>query len=78
MEHGIDCLPCSGANIITDLFRKPLKHLTCTMTSNQDLALYGVSRAKDWVSVNRGVDRKNRIVLWPLQVEEAHILNKPI
>ena len=29
-------------------------YLTCTMISSVDLAHYGVSRAKDWVSVNCG------------------------
>ena len=29
-------------------------YLTCTMISNVDLAHYGVSRAKDWVSVHCG------------------------
>ena len=27
-------------------------YLTCTMISSVDIAYYGVSRAKDWVSVN--------------------------
>ena len=27
-------------------------YLTCTMISGVDLACYGVSRAKDWVSVD--------------------------
>ena len=29
-------------------------YLTCTMISSVDLAQYGVSRAKDWVSVDCG------------------------
>ena len=29
-------------------------YLTCTMISNVDLAHYGASRAKDWVSVDCG------------------------
>ena len=29
-------------------------YLTCTMISSVDLAHYGVSRAKDWVSVDCG------------------------
>ena len=29
-------------------------YLTCTTISNVDLAHYGVSRAKDWVSVDCG------------------------
>ena len=33
-------------------------YLTCTIISSVDLAEYGVSRAKDWVSVDCGT-RKN-------------------
>ena len=29
-------------------------YLTCTMISSVDFAYYGVSRAKDWVSVDCG------------------------
>ena len=29
-------------------------YLTCTMICNVDLAHYGISRAKDWVSVDCG------------------------
>ena len=29
-------------------------YLTCTTITSVDLAHYGVSRAKDWVSVDRG------------------------
>ena len=29
-------------------------YLTCTIISSVDLAHYGVSHAKDWVSVNSG------------------------
>ena len=31
---------------------KTMLYLTCTMIHNVDLAHYGVSRAKDWVSVD--------------------------
>ena len=31
-----------------------MRYLTCTMISSVDLAHYGVSRAKDWVSVDCG------------------------
>ena len=30
--------------------------LTCTMISSVDLAHYGVSHAKDWVSVDSGIN----------------------
>ena len=36
-------------------------YLTCTTITNVDLAHYGVSRTKDWVSVNCGTNG-NRIV----------------
>ena len=29
-------------------------YLTCTMVSSEDLAHYGISRAKDWISVDCG------------------------
>ena len=31
-------------------------YLTCTMISSVDLAHYGISRAKDWVSVDCGTN----------------------
>ena len=34
-------------------------YLTCTTTTSVDLAHYGVSRAKDWVSVDCGTTRFN-------------------
>ena len=36
--------------------------LTCTMISSVDLAHYGVSHAKDWVSVDCGTMKVNYIV----------------
>ena len=33
-------------------------YLTCTTISSVDLAYYGVSRAKDWVSVDCGTNTK--------------------
>ena len=35
-------------------------YLTCTMISGVDLACYGVSHAKDWVSVDAGTMFKNK------------------
>ena len=32
-------------------------YLTCTMISSVNLACYGVSRAKDWVSVDYGTSK---------------------
>ena len=34
-------------------------YLTCTMISNVDLAHYGMSHAKDWVSVDCGTNYFN-------------------
>ena len=37
-------------------------YLTCTMISSVDLAHYGVSRVKDWVSVDYGTkEEKNPV-----------------
>ena len=33
-------------------------YLTCTIISSVDLALYGVSHAKDWVSVDCGTNEQ--------------------
>ena len=35
-------------------------YLTCTMISSVVLACYGVSRAKDWVSVDYGTKNKKK------------------
>ena len=35
-------------------------YLTCIMISSVDLAHYGVSRAKDWVSVDCGTMNQHR------------------
>ena len=40
--------------IIDPTGAQTMLYLTCTMISSVDLALYGVSRAKDWVSVDYG------------------------
>ena len=34
-------------------------YLTCTTITSVDLAHYGISRAKDWVSVNCGTMNEN-------------------
>ena len=36
-------------------------YLTCTMISIEDLACYGVSRAKDWVFVDCGTSSQYNI-----------------
>ena len=39
-------------------------YLTCTMISSVDLACYGISRAKDWISVDCGTIFIYTIVLY--------------
>ena len=43
-----------GEIIIDRAGAQTMLYLTCTMISSVDLAHYGVSRAKDWVSVDCG------------------------
>ena len=43
-----------GEIIIDRKGAQTMLYLTCTMISCVDLAYYGVSRAKDWISVDRG------------------------
>ena len=38
-------------------------YLTCTTITSVDLAYYGVSRVKDWVSVDCGTKRMRVVVL---------------
>ena len=40
--------------LLTIQAAQTMLYLTCTMISSVDLACYGVSRAKDWVSVDCG------------------------
>ena len=39
-------------------------YLTCTMISYEDLAYYGISRAKDWVSVYCGTSSNETHILF--------------
>ena len=51
------CAPVRRDNPRGDIDRtgaQIILYLTCTMISNVGLAHYGVSRAKDWVSVDCG------------------------
>ena len=45
-------------------------YLTCTMISSVELANYGVSYAKDWVSVNCGTIPYNLTVMKPGHVAQ--------
>ena len=43
-----------SSGIVDRTGAQTMLYLTCTMISSVDLAYYGVSRAKYWVSVNSG------------------------
>ena len=46
-------------------------YLTCTMISSVDLAHYGVSRAKDQVSVDCGTANSGDLLLtWNIRVQD--------
>ena len=48
-------------------------YLTCTTITSVDLAHYGVSRAKDWVSVDCGTNYNILLVLKLLGEDGFHI-----
>ena len=53
-----------------------MPHLTCTTISSADLAHYGVSRAKDWVSVDCGTRQVKCEEIWKFflnTVQRQHI-----
>ena len=53
------CLTCtmiSGGGVIDRTGAQTMLCLTCTMISSVDLAHYGVSRAKDYVSVDCSIN----------------------
>ena len=45
---------------------KPCPYLTCTMISSVDLAHYGISHAKDRISVDCGTSQDNCEEIWKL------------
>ena len=49
-------------------------YLTCTTITRVDLAHYGVSRAKDWVSVDCGT-KTNKSSVMSLYIEKYKLLN---
>ena len=53
---------CSG--IIDHIGAQTMPHLTCTMISSVDLAHYGVSHAKDRISVDCGTRQDNCEEIW--------------
>ena len=48
-----------SSGIIDRTGAQTMPYLTCTMISSVDLAHYGVSPAKDWVSVDCGTRQDN-------------------
>ena len=46
-----EIIPSFSEWIIDRTGAQTMLYLTCTMVSSEDLAQYGVSRSKDWVSV---------------------------
>ena len=49
-----EIIPTISEGISDRTGAQTMLYLICTMISSQDLAHYGVSRAKDWVSVDCG------------------------
>ena len=59
LEHGLCACterlsPSFSERIIDRTDAQTMLYLTCTIISSVDLAYYGVSCAKDWVSVDCG------------------------
>ena len=50
-----EIIPSFSEEIIDSAGAQAMLYLTCTMISRVDLAHNGVSRAKDWVSVDCGI-----------------------
>ena len=50
-----------------------MHHLTCTTITSVDLAHYGVSRAKDWVSVDCGISTHEQYVLETIKQSKPRI-----
>ena len=46
----------TSSGIIDRIGAQTMLYLTCTMISSVDLVCYGVSHAKDWVSVTCGTN----------------------
>ena len=49
-----EIIPSFSEGIINRTGAQTMLYLSCTMISSVDLARYGESRAKDWVSVDCG------------------------
>ena len=53
-----EIIPSFSEGIIDRTGTQTMLYLTCTTITSVDLAHYGVSRAKDWVSVNCGTSER--------------------
>ena len=52
-----EIIPSFSSGIIDRTGAQTMLYLTCTTITSVDLAHYGVSRAKDWVSVDCGTKK---------------------
>ena len=52
-------------------------YLTCTMISSVDLAHYGLSRAKDWVSVDCGTNMFIEYIMVQDLIASKELIYKP-
>ena len=52
-------------------------YLTCTMISSVDLAHYGVSRIKDWVSGDCGTSESNSVFVFSQSISRIYIFPFP-
>ena len=57
-------MPELSEGIIDRTGAQTMLHLTCTTITSVDLAHYGVSRAKDWVSVDCGTIYYGICTVW--------------
>ena len=68
----MDCAPVRRDNY-RPYRRTNMLYLTCTTITSVDLPHYGVSRAKDWVSVDCGTS-KQFLLLLPLELFNRFLL----
>ena len=65
-----------GSGIIDHIGAQTMPHLTCTMISSVDLAYYGISRAKDQISVDCDTSQDNCEKIWKfargLSIVQSH------
>ena len=62
-----EIIPSFSVGIIDRTGAQTMLNLTCTTITSVDLAHYGVSRAKDWVSVDYGtISYNGTFLFWTL------------